>query len=147
LCTDVYVTFTGPLLESGYYGDTLQFQYYQYNPTLPSEQSLIFLDGPLTITSDTVTYWVHYPEYASVNFAYLPYIAVRVVDTTPKLNGNPPGLIFMQLTALNPEGAPSCSYDPSISAPEFQFQWLAILSAIGGVLVLVQNNARRKRRD
>jgi hypothetical protein len=144
-CTDLYVTFTGPLVESGYYGDTLQFQYYQYSPTLPSELNPIFTDGPLTVTSDTVSYWIHYPEYASVNFAYMPNIAVKVVDATTKSNGNIPGLIFMQLTTLTPEGAQSCPYDGSMSAPEFPFQWLTTVASIAACSLLVHVNGGRRR--
>ncbi len=143
-CTDSYVTFTGPLMKSGYYGDTLQFQYYQYDPTLPSAQNLIFIDGPLTVTSDTVSYWIRYPEYAPVNFAYMPYIAVKVIDLTPKSNGNVPGLIFMQLTTLTPQGAQSCPDPSSINTPEFQFQWLAIVAPIAICSLLIQGHSARR---
>jgi hypothetical protein len=91
LCTDVQVTLTGPLVESGLYGDTLQFQYFQYSPSYPSVLKPIFTDPGLTVTSDTVNYWINYNEYAPVNFAYTPNIAVKVVDLTPKSNGYVPG--------------------------------------------------------
>lgn len=129
-CSDVSVTFTGPLVESGLYGDTLQFQYFQYNPTFPSVLIPIFTDSDLTVTSDTVNYWISYGEYAQVNFAYQPNIAVKVVDLTPKSNGYAPGLIFMDLTNITPEGLQYCSYPNPMPAPEFQVQWLVIVASI-----------------
>jgi len=129
-CTPISVSFTGPLVESGYYGDTLQFQYYQYNPSYPSVLTPIFTDSGLTVTSDTVNYWIGAGEYAPVNFAYQPNLAVKVVDVTPKSNGAPPGLLYMQLTNINPATGPNCAYDPSIPTPEFQFQWLMILTTL-----------------
>jgi hypothetical protein len=145
-CTDSYVTFTGPLLESGYYGDTLQFQYYQYDPNLPSALNLIFTDAPLTVTSDSVSYWIHYPEYAPVNFAYMPYVAVKVVDLTPKSNGNIPGLIFMQLTNISPESFQSCQVDSPISTPEFQLQWFVIVISLAAGLLFIKTRLPRERR-
>jgi hypothetical protein len=145
-CTDSYVTFTGPLLESGYFGDALQFQYYQYDPNLPSALNLIFTDAPLTVTSDSVSYWIHYPEYAPVNFAYMPYIAVRVVDITPKSNGNIPGLIFMQLTNISPESFQSCQVDSPISTPEFQLQWVVVMISLAAGLLFVKTRFSRERR-
>ena len=145
-CTDSYVTFTGPLLESGYYGDTLQFQYYQYDPNLPSALNLIFTDAPLTVTSDSVSYWIHYPEYAPVNFAYMPYIAVRVVDITPKSNGNIPGQIFLQLTNISPESFQSCEVDSPISTPEFQLQWVVVMISLATGLLFVKTRFSSERR-
>jgi len=130
LCTDVLVTFTGPLVESGFYGDTLQFQYFQYTPTYPSLLTPIFTDPGLTVTSDTVNYWINYIEYAQVNFAYQPNIAVKVVDVTLKSNGYMPGLIFMQLTNIRPEGGQYCRYDVATATPEFQAEWLMIMASV-----------------
>ena len=146
-CTDSYVTFTGPLLESGYFGDTLQFQYYQYDPNLPSALNLIFTDAPLTVTSDSVSYWIHYPEYAPVNFAYMPYLAVRVVDVTPKSNGNIPGLIFMQLTNISPESFQSCQVDSPISTPEFQLQWVVVMISLAAGSLFVKTRFSREGRS
>jgi len=115
-------------MESGLYGDTLQFQYFQYNPTYPSVLNPIFTDTGLTVTSDTVNYWIASNEYASVNFAYQPNIAVKVVDLTSKPNGYTPGLIFMALTNVSPEGLQSCT--PPAPTPEFQVQWLVIVASI-----------------
>jgi hypothetical protein len=123
----VLVTFTGPLVESGLYGHTLQFQYFQYNPNYPSVLYPIFTDSGLTVTSDTVRYWISYTEYAQVNFAYLPNIAVKVVDVTPQWNGYVPGLLFMRLTNITPEGFQYCQYDPSTPIPEFQAESLMII--------------------
>ena len=129
-CSDVSVTFTGPLLQSGYYGDTLQFQYYQYNPSYPSVLTPIFSDNDLTVTSDTVSYWVGFGEYAQVNFAYQPYVAIKVIDLTPTSNGYPPGLIFFQLTNITPQSLQYCTnFDPN-PVPEFQLQWLVIVASI-----------------
>jgi len=137
-CTPVSVTFTGPLVESGYYGDTLQFQYFQYNPSYPSVLTPIFTDSGLTVTSDTVNYWVGYSEYAPVNFAYSPNLAVKVVDVTPKSNGYAPGLLFMQLTNTTPESSQYCPYDPPIPTPEFQADWLVILASVFLSLVFLR---------
>jgi len=134
------VTFTGPLVESGLYGDTLQFQYFQYNPTYPSVLLPVFTDTGLTVTSDTVTYWISFTEYTQVNFAYLPNLAVKVVDLTTKSNGYAPGLIFMQLTNIIPSGIQSCP--PPAPTPEFQVQWLVIISSI--VLSLMILRLRRQ---
>ena len=144
-CTDSYVTFTGPLIESGFYGDTLQFQYFQYDPNLPSQLNPIFMDAPFTVTSDSVSYWIRYPEYASVSFAYMPYVAVKVIDLTPKSNGAIPGLIFMQLTNITPQGSQSCQIDSSINTPEFPFQWFVIMASLAVGSVLIQIHVRRKR--
>jgi hypothetical protein len=146
----VLVTFTGPLVESGYYGDVLQFQYYQYNSVYPSEQTLVFVDGPLTVTSDTVSYWISYTEYASAVFFYQPFIAVKVVDITPKSNGSPPGLIFMQLTSISPESYQECGIDAvvtSTSVPEFQADWLVItiVLAVALAFLRIHKSARRTR--
>jgi hypothetical protein len=130
LCTDVSVTFTGPLVESGFYGDTLQFQYFQYNPSSPSVLTPIFTDPSLTVTSDTVNYWVNYNEYASANFEYMPNIAVKVVDVTPKSNGYTPGQIFFQLTNIIPEGSQYCQIDAPIPTPEFQADWIIIMVSL-----------------
>ena len=138
LCTDVSVTFTGPLVESGFYGDTLQFQYFQYNPSYPSILYPIFTDPSLTVTSDTVNYWISYSEYAQANFAYLPNVAVKVVDVTPKSNGYIPGLIFMELTNVTPESGPYCPYDSPAAAPEFvaaPVEWLVVMISIAMALV------------
>jgi hypothetical protein len=125
------VTFTGPLIESGFYGDTLEFQYFQYNPNYPSVLNPIFTDSGLTVTSDTVSYWINYNEYAQFNFAYQPNIAVKVVDLTPKSNGYSPGLIFMQLTNITPEGSQYCPYNsPPTVTPEFQTDWLMIITSV-----------------
>ena len=115
-------------MESGLYGDMLEFQYFQYNPSYPSLLYPIFTDPGLTVTSDTVNYWIGSGEYAAVNFAYLPNIAVKVVDVTPKSNGYIPGLIFLDLTNITPEGAQSCL--PPAPAPEFQAEWLTIVAAM-----------------
>lgn len=135
------MTFTGPLVESGFYGDTLQFQYFQYNPTYPSVLVPIFTDPALTVTSDTVSYWIGYGEYAGVNFAYLPNIAIKVVDMTVKPNGYAPGQIFFQLTSITPESGPYCQPPPA-PAPEFQAQWIVIIASI--VLSLVVLRVRRQ---
>ena len=134
------MTLTGPLVESGFYGDTLQFQYFQYNPTYPSALVPIFTDQGLTVTSDTVNYWIGAGEYAPVNFAYLPDIAVKVVDVTTKSNGYEPGLIFMELTNITPEGAQNCL--PPAPTPEFQVQWLVIIVSIMLSLVLLRVHKR-----
>jgi hypothetical protein len=145
LCTDVSVTFTGPLVESGYLGDTLQFQYFQYSPSYPSVLNPIFTDSSLTVTSDTVTYWIRYPEYAPVNFAYMPNIAVKVVDVTVKSNGYAPGLIFMQLTNVTPESFQSCGIiSPPPGNPEFQVTWLIVIVSLAVSLVLLRVRAVRK---
>jgi hypothetical protein len=134
----VLVTFTGPLEESGLYGDTLQFQYFQYNPSYPSVLYPIFTDPDLTVTSDTVSYWINSNEYAQANFAYLPNIAVKVIDVTLKSNGYAPGLIFMELTNINPEGSQYCQYDSPMSVPEFQTQWLMVVASMVLGLLLVR---------
>ena len=138
LCTNVLVTFTGPLVESGLYGDILQFQYFQYNPSYPSVLYPIFTDPDLTVTSDTVSYWINSNEYAGVNFAYLPNIAVKVVDVTPKSNGFPPGQILFQLTNLNPEGSQYCQYDAPTPVSEFQTQWLMVMASVALSLLLIR---------
>jgi hypothetical protein len=142
LCTDVSVTFTGPLVESELYGDTLQFQYFQYSPSYPSVLYPIFTDPGLTVTSDTVNYWINYNEYVPVNFAYMPNIAVKVVDVTPKSNGYAPGLIFLELTNITPEGGQSCGFNfptpPPSPVPEFQAAWLMIMASVVLGLVFLQ---------
>jgi len=142
LCTDVSVTFTGPLVESGLYGDTLQFQYFQYSPSYPSVLYPIFTDPGLTVTSDTVNYWISYNEYAPVNFAYMPNIAVKVIDVTPKSNGYAPGLLLLELTNITPEGSQSCGFDspppPPAPIPEFQVSWLMIMASVVLGLVFLQ---------
>jgi hypothetical protein len=143
LCTDVYVTFTGPLVESGFFGDTLQFQYFQYDSNLPSLLNPIFTDAPLTVTSDTVSYWINYPEYAPVNFAYMPNIAVKVVDVTPKSNGYLPGLIFMELTTIAPESYQSCQIGSSTATPEFQVPWLITMVSLLVSSVFIQVHKRK----
>ena len=129
------MTFTGPLVESGLYGDTLQFKYFQYNPTYPSILVPLFTDSSLTVTSDTVNYWISPNEYAQVNFAYQPNIAVKVVDLTPKSNGYAPGLLFTQLTNITPEGEQYCMFDSSpMPTPEFptaSTELLLIFASIG----------------
>jgi len=144
LCTPISVTFAGPLVESGFYGDTLQFQYFQYNPSYPSVLNPIFTDSGLTVTSDTVNYWIGYGEYAPVNFAYQPDLAVKVVDVTPKSNGYAPGLLFMQLTNVSPGSGSYCAYDPSMPTPEFQAQWLMIIASmmLGLVFLRVHKHYR-----
>jgi hypothetical protein len=139
----VQVTFTGPLVESGYYGDTLQFQYYQYSQSYPSVLNPIFSDSGLTVTSDTITYWVHYPEYATANFAYMPYIAVKVVDVTPKSNGYAPGLIFMQLTNINPEGYQSCPIPPPVQNPEFPAEWVIAIVSVALAFAFLKAHKRK----
>jgi hypothetical protein len=151
LCTDVSVTFTGPLVESGLYGDTLQFQYFQYSPSYPSVLYPIFTDPGLTVTSDSVNYWISYNEYAPVNFAYMPNIAVKVIDVTPKSNGYASGLLFMELTNVTPEGGQSCGFGyppPPAPIPEFQVSWLMIIaSVVLGILFLqVHKHYRSNRR-
>ena len=144
-CTDVSVTFTGPLVESGYYGDTLQFQYFQYSPSYPSVLTPIFTDPGLTVTSDTVNYLINYNEYATVNFAYMPNIAVKVVDVTPKSNGYMPGQIFMQLTNIIPEGPQSCQIDPALPTPEFQADWIIIMVSMALSLIFLQTHNHKHR--
>jgi len=93
----------------------------------------IFTDPGLTVTSDTVNYWVSYNEYAPVNFAYMPNIAVKVVDVTPKSNGYAPGLLFMQLTNITPEGSQGCGFDsapPPAPIPEFPVAWVVIMASV-----------------
>ena len=143
------MTFTGPLVESGYYGDTLQFQYFQYNPSYPSVLLPIFTDSGLTVTSDTVSYWIGASEYAQVNFAYQPNVAVKVIDLTPKSNGYPPGLILLDLTNVTPEGLQYCPYPypAPYPAPEFQVQWLVIVASIMLSLVVVKIRTRRSRQS
>jgi hypothetical protein len=148
----VLVAFTGPLVESGLYGDMLQFQYFQYDQNYPSLLYPIFTDSDLTVTSDTVSYWINYNEYSQVNFAYQPNIAVKVVDVTPKSNGYMPGLIFMQLTNITPEGSQSCPYDvvvsPPTPTPEFQAEWLMIMaSLILGLAFLRAHKHNRTEKD
>lgn len=151
LCTNVLVTFTGPLVESGLYGDTLQFQYFQYSPSYPSVLIPIFADSGLTVTSDTVSYWMSYAEYAQFNFAYQPNIAVKVVDLTPKSNGYNPGLIFMQLTNITPESGLYCQYDPPsppTPVPEFRAEWLIIMASVALGLLFIRvhrHNGFRKK--
>jgi hypothetical protein len=152
LCTDVSVTFTGPLLESGLYGDTLQFEYFQYNPSYPSLLYPIFTDPSLTVTSDTINYWISYSEYAQVNFAYSPNIAVKVVDVTPKPNGYIPGLLLMQLTNVTPESSLYCPYDPPVPAPEFQAtsaEWIVTMASVLMALAFLRahNRARTRQRN
>jgi len=132
------VSFTGPLVEEGLYGDTLEFQYFQYTPTYPSILTPIFTDPGLTVTSDSVNYWIGYGEYAQVNFAYQPNIAVKVVDVTPKSNGYVPGLIFMDLTNITPQGLPYCTSP----APEFPVQWVVIVAAIALSLVVLKTRKK-----
>jgi hypothetical protein len=146
LCTDIAVTFTGPLVESGYYGDTLQFQYFQYEETYPSDLVAIFTDTGLTVTSDTVNYWISAHEYAAVNFAFLPYLAVKVVDVTAKPNGYVPGLIFLQLTNISPESGPYCESNSSNPTPEFQTGWYTyiIMASVALSLVFLRVNARNR---
>jgi len=139
------VTFTGPLVETGHYGDTLQFQYFQYDPGSSSQLQPIFTDPGFTVTSDTITYWIHYPEYRPVNFAYQPYIAVKVVDVTTKSNGYTPGLIFMQLTNIMPESYQSCQPDAPVNAPEFHAEWLAAITSLAVSLAFLQLHTVRKR--
>lgn len=149
LCTDVSVTFTGPLVESGLYGDTLQFQYFQYNPSYPSLLYPIFTDPSLTVTSDTINYWISYSEYANVNFAYSPNIAVKVVDVTPKPNGYIPGLLLMQLTNVSPESSVYCPYDSPVPAPEFPAaaaEWVAIMASVLLALAFLRVHKRARTR-
>ena len=139
------MTFTGPLVESGLYGDTLQFQYFQYNPSSPSELTPIFTDPSLTVTSDTVNYWINYNEYASVNFEYMPNIAVKVVDVTPKSNGYTPGQIFFQLTNIIPEGSQFCEIAPPAPVPEFQADWIIIMASLALSLIFLQAHNHKDR--
>ena len=139
------VAFTGPLVESGFYGDTLQFQYFQYSTSYPSVLNPIFTDPGLTVTSDTVNYWINYNEYAPVNFAYMPNIAVRVVDVTPKSNGYMPGQIFMELTNLTPEGYQYCQIGSSAPIPEFQSEWIIIMVSVALGLGFLQAHNHKDR--
>jgi hypothetical protein len=143
LCTNVYVTFTGPLVESGLLGDTLQFQYFQYDPNVPSALNPIFTDTGLTVTGDTVSYSIGYQEYAPANFVYMPYIAVKVFDVTPRPNGYAPGLIFMQLTNISPESYQSCQIDSSTAAPEFQAQWFVVMISLAASLLFLRAHKRQ----
>ena len=122
-------------MESGLYGDTLQFEFFQYSPSYPSVLVPLFTDSGLTVTSDTVNYWISPSEYAGANFAYQPNIAVKVLDLTPKWNSYTPGLLYMQLTSITPEGGQYCQYDsPPIPAPEFPTaatELLLILTSMG----------------
>lgn len=78
-----------------------------------------------------------YNEYAPVNFVYMPYIAVKVVDITPKPNGYIPGLILMQLTGITPEGAQSCQLGPPVNTPEFPAESVMIIGSVAlGLLLL-----------
>jgi len=152
LCTNVLVTFTGPLVESGFYGDTLQFQYFQYSPSYPSVLIPIFADSGLTVTSDTVSYWISYNEYAQLNFAYQPNLAVKVVDLS-KSSGYNPGLIFLQLTNITPEAGQYCQYydppSPPTPVPEFQSEWLIVMAsvALGLLFLLVHKHYRSPEKD
>lgn len=139
------MTFTGPLVESGFYGHTLQFQYFQYNPNYPSVLYPIFTDSGLTVTSDTVSYWISYTDYAQVNFAYLPNIAVKVVDLAPNWNGYMPGLIFMKLTNITPQGIQYCQFNPSTPIPEFQAESLMIV--ISAILASVFLRVHKRHRS
>jgi len=136
------VTFTGPLVESGFYGDTLQFEYFQYNPTYPSVLNPIFSDTGLTVTSDTVNYWISGAEYAAVNFAYQPNIAVKVIDMTTKSNGYTPGLIYFNLTNVTPEGLQQCGPPAPAPAPEFQVQWLVVMASMALSLAIFRIRKR-----
>jgi len=138
LCTDVQVTFTGPLVERGLYGDMLQFQYYQYSPDYPSVLNPIWTDSGLTVTSDTVMYVISANEYAPVNFEYMPNIAVKVVDVTPKSNGYMPGQIFFQLTNIIPEGLGYCPVISSVQTPEFQADWIITMVSVALALIFLQ---------
>jgi hypothetical protein len=138
----VQVTLTGPLVESGFYGDTLQFQYFQYNPSYPSVLNPIFTDPGLTVTSDTVSYWINYNEYGPVNFMYMPNIAVKVVDVTPKSNGYVPGQILFELTNITPEGYQSCQVGPP-PVPEFQTDWMIITVSVTLSLVFLQAHKKK----
>jgi hypothetical protein len=105
----------------------------------------IFTDPGLTVTSDTVSYWIHYYEYAAVNFAYMPNVAVKVVDVTPKSDGYAPGLIFMELTNIAPEAYQSCQIGPSTPIPEFQAQWFLIMVSLALGSVFLQAHKRKIR--
>jgi len=148
-CNGVSVTFTGPLVESGLYGDTLQFEYFQYDPTYPSVLIPIFTDSGLTVTSDTVNYWINPIEYSQLNFAYQPNLAVKVLDLTPQSNGYVPGLLYMQLTNIMPQGAQYCQLDsPPIPAPEFPTtlpELLLIIISIGLSLAFVRVHKHPQR--
>jgi len=130
------------------YGDTLQFQYYQYSPSYPSVLYPIFTDPGLTVTSDSVNYWINYGEYAPVNFAYMPNIAVKVVDVTPKSNGYAPGLLFMELTNITPEASQSCGFDspppPPAPIPEFPVAWVMIMASVILGLAFLQVNKHHR---
>ena len=103
----------------------------------------IFTDPGLTVTSDTVNYWISSNEYAPVNFAYMPNIAVKVIDVTTKPNGYTPGLIFMQLTNINPEGYQYCQIAPPAPIPEFQADWMIIMVSVGLGLVFLRTHKRK----
>jgi hypothetical protein len=145
LCTDVQVTFTGPLVERGLYGDMLQFQYFQYSPDYPSVLTPLWTDSGLAVTSDTVTYVISASEYASVNFEYLPNIAVKVVDVTPKSNGYMPGQIFFQLTNIIPEGYGYCQNIVSVQTPEFQDDWIITMVSVALALIFLQAHNHKHR--
>jgi len=103
----------------------------------------------LTVTSDTINYWISYSEYANVNFAYSPNIAVKVVDVTPKPNGYIPGLLFMQLTNVTPESSVYCPYDPPAPAPEFpaaSAEWVAIMASLLLALAFLRVHHRARTR-
>jgi hypothetical protein len=148
-CTNVLVTFEGPLVESGFYGDVLQFQYFQYSPSYPSVLHPIFTDSGLTVTSDTINYWIGSNEYAQLNFAYLSNIAVKVVDMTPKSNGYMPGLVFMELTNITPEGSQYCQFNPTTPIPEFQVESLMIMvsAMLGSVFLRIHKRRRSPEKD
>ena len=82
-----------------------------------------------------------------MNFAYLPYLAVRVVDVTPKSNGYIPGLIFMDLTNVTPESGPYCQYDSPVAAPEFQTasnELLVVIFSLAVALVFLRVHKPRR---
>jgi hypothetical protein len=73
----------------------------------------------------------------------MPNIAVKVVDVTPKSNGYTPGLIFMQLTNITPEGYQSCQNAPPAPIPEFQAEWIIIIISAALGLVFLQAHKRK----
>jgi hypothetical protein len=141
----VQVTFTGPLVERGLYGDMLQFQYFQYSPDYPSVLTPLWTDSGLTVTSDTVNYVISASEYGSVNFEYMPNIAVKVVDVTTKSNGYTPGQIFFQLTNIIPEGLGYCQNIVSVQTPEFQADWIITMVSVALALIFLQAHNRKQR--
>jgi len=73
---------------------------------------------------------------------YMPNIAVKVVDVTPKSNGYMPGQILFELTNITPEGYQSCQVGPP-PVPEFQTDWMMIATSVALSLVFLQAHKRK----